>query len=107
MAKLGDRFTWHGTPFDTLACDMDVMDEGDGWGYASHVDDAGMMQQLFAQDVTTVENLNRSSQGVQQYVITRWQAPTAQRGLLDMNYAHGDGSVSRITGIRDHTVAHH
>lgn len=109
MNKMGDRFAYTQSDgagntltyrFDLLAGDMDVMDEGNAYGYASHADDEGRMRQLHHQDTSDVAG--GAETGALQYVITRWQAATAERGKLDLNFAHDDGSVSRLLKVKDH-----
>lgn len=95
LLKLGDRlrFTdWtdlsgRTAVFDVLVSDMDDFLIPNNVVLGTHPDRDGVMGHLFQQDFAL-------------FTISRWQsAGTVKRGLIDRNFAHGDGSASRIAEI--------
>jgi prepilin-type N-terminal cleavage/methylation domain-containing protein len=97
MLRLGDRMrftnpqtqrvTWH----NVLVSDMDdvqVSASPSAFVLGTHPDSDGAMSHLFQQDEA-------------QFAISRWQMTggSPQRGRIDRNFGHSDGSVSRLADI--------
>lgn len=101
MYKVGDRFTWSGNAegvsrFDLLASDWnDDMPQGGHFVQASHPDADGVMREIDLQHAEAYWLGGR----VQRVTLSWWEnSQTSTRGTIDRNFAHDDGSVSRVTG---------
>jgi hypothetical protein len=97
MTRLGSRMQWRGTEgttysFDVLACDDDLFTTGTG--YSTHPNDKG------AWENQVVQNGGATVLGKGYKVtLSRWFGPSTGRGLLDLNFALTDGSVTRIDSV--------
>ena len=104
MAKLGDSFTWTGPTnpaantmpqrtarFQWVISDRQHLKRGSET-QSSHPDKDGVLQALAMQD----EKNNPWVPQAFTITMSLWRALTDNHGLLDMNYAHADGSVVRI-----------
>jgi len=98
MRRYGDRFTWTGSAglvrrFSLLAADW-IDDSSTGYTMGGHPDDAGLLQFIRRQD----ENPPWWNAPGQTVTLSWWQRTTGDdRGLIDRNFAHDDGSVRRFT----------
>ena len=93
MAKLGDRFTWEDETgqryrFDVLASDRDSF--GPNAFQTSHPDAAGT--------AVSIHKQNQSYAWGNNWVLSFWGANA--RGPVDLNFAHDDGSVGLIRGVK-------
>jgi prepilin-type N-terminal cleavage/methylation domain-containing protein len=99
MKKIGDRLTWAEKDpitgndvrwrFDVLAADRDSMPANTGNNsQCTHPDDVGRSRQV------RVEN-GQYSWGPN-FTVSFWESGQSTRGLVDLNFAHADGSVRRL-----------
>ena len=115
MKRLGDRLVFQDRPadpnprtysFDILAGDYDSMWEyGDYGVFASHPDKAGKLTAVAveganASNIGTIPVPAATSFGFDVYTLSRWQfLGSPKRGLMDTNFAYGDGSVQRFEDV--------
>jgi prepilin-type N-terminal cleavage/methylation domain-containing protein len=99
MLKVGDRLTWtdpNGTSrFNVLASDMDLVLEAIQDVLATHPDKDGKLVQFWTFNSDTGTDFGFLT-------VSRWhmpQAGTPDRGPMDRNFLHADGSVRRLTDL--------
>ena len=105
MFRLGDRFTWPdasnaGTierSFDLLISDTEVSDT-DGYRLGSHPTREANRNNLVLQEGPNPWIAGGLTGAVTKVTLSWWQGPLA--GTVDLNFAHQDGSVRRITEVR-------
>ena len=96
MTRLGNRMEWKiGNVtyfFDVLACDDDLFTTGNG--YSTHPNDKGVWENQVLQN----EGVTFMGSGYKA-TLSRWTGSGPDRGLLDLNFAMADGSVTRINRV--------
>lgn len=110
MYKMGDRFSFaydhYGTgvrtyTFDLLAGDSDIINSNSSQAgmEINHPDHEGVLTQMVLQNQTQTNVPSFLPVAVK--VAARWvNWGGRQRGLIDQNFAHADGSVNRLTDVR-------
>jgi hypothetical protein len=91
MKRIGDTFSFQGTEFDILAGDRTVLGANNGTAHASHYDWEGLLEEAHLQDAPDV-----NSGGINP-TFSRYYNYEGIRGNIDLNFAHADGSVRRVT----------
>ena len=84
MKRVGDRWTWKGVKYDVLVQDQDVV-QGNTQQWMSHPDADGVTQLVHHDDILAT--------------VSAWYAQTDNRGLVDLNYAFADCSVTRYPKV--------
>jgi hypothetical protein len=115
MVRLGDRFKWTAGPngnlfrkqgswtFDVLATDQNSVPNTFNGFIASHPDDKGVLRLDTLRNAPVVRG-GTLGLGLDEgfyYVFSRWDiaTPPEFRGKLDVNAAHSDGGVSRVSAV--------
>jgi len=107
MRRIGDRFEYTSTgangqsftdAFDILACDYDMYDEGTYPNSVGSHPDKGphaVSFQYVLDGQSTIPGFDTPGTLI---TISRWAA-RSMRAPIDMNFAHGDGSVLRLNDV--------
>ena len=88
MLRLGDKLSYGGVQYGTLASDFLIDAGGDSsLPHGSHQD-------------KTLRTMSENNYNDGNYYITRWLGSVSTRGLIDMNVLYDDGSVQRFSNIQ-------
>jgi prepilin-type N-terminal cleavage/methylation domain-containing protein len=101
MSKIGDRFSWTQPDgmvrrYSVLAADFIEDSVADSFTIGSHPDSLGLMVAARVQDASPP--WWGAPAGQNTTVSFWWRPDSDERGLIDRNFAHDDGSVRRVDG---------
>lgn len=100
MKKMGDPFEYNDDSFGVLAGDTYRYDEQRPVTVASHPDDLGVLSNEFGQDdYYYAQDVALGAGPGDRFTFSRWIRGDVDAGLLDLNFALGDGSVERYDRV--------
>jgi hypothetical protein len=95
LTHMDGALEYMGFAFDVLACDRDIFNPSGIWVHGTHPDERRVMWNEVL-DSEAVRNVT----GPVKYTLSRWISyATNERGAIDRNFAHTDGSARRITEV--------
>jgi prepilin-type N-terminal cleavage/methylation domain-containing protein len=103
MLRMGDRLTFGGFGYSTLAADADHFNLNE-YAMASHPDDAGMLVSRVLQNQELVTGAASPAPTATSMTVSWWDRPFfatgyPPRGLIDRNVGFTDGSVERFDRV--------